>query len=73
MAINIRKRKLGCAHYNPSTSTLHLMEDIEESPPYDIVNLCKRFLSKKNYHHFRHFIFSSLPNIIKYYFIILYY
>ncbi|RHZ76812.1 hypothetical protein Glove_192g14 [Diversispora epigaea] len=41
MAINIRKRKLGCAYYVVVTSTLYLMEDIEESSPYDIVNLLR--------------------------------
>ncbi|CAG8455855.1 185_t:CDS:10, partial [Acaulospora colombiana] len=39
MAVNHRKRRLGCAYYNCFTSTLYLMEDMEESPPYDIVNL----------------------------------
>ncbi|CAG8440083.1 18808_t:CDS:10 [Acaulospora morrowiae] len=39
MAVNHRKRKLGCAYYNVSTSILYLMEDMEASQPNDIVNL----------------------------------
>ncbi|CAG8809332.1 4072_t:CDS:2, partial [Dentiscutata erythropus] len=41
MAVNLRNRKLGCAYYNVATSKLYLMEDVAESPPYDMVNLCE--------------------------------
>ncbi|CAG8445606.1 11405_t:CDS:10, partial [Scutellospora calospora] len=41
MAVNLRNRKLGCAYYNFTTSKLYLMEDVAESPPYDMVNLLR--------------------------------
>ncbi|CAG8583268.1 1562_t:CDS:10 [Funneliformis caledonium] len=41
MAINHKQRKLGCAYYNLETCKLYLMEDMEESPPYDLVNLLR--------------------------------
>jgi hypothetical protein len=40
MAVNHRNRKLGCAYYNLETSKLYLMEDIDETFPYDLLNLC---------------------------------
>ena len=40
MAVNHKNRKLGCAYYNVETSKLYLMEDMDESPPYDLLNLC---------------------------------
>ncbi|CAG8537518.1 14194_t:CDS:10, partial [Ambispora leptoticha] len=34
-------RKLGCAYYNMATSTLYIMEDMEENnTPYDLLDLC---------------------------------
>ncbi|CAJ0825896.1 5141_t:CDS:10 [Entrophospora sp. SA101] len=39
MAISYRYHKLGCAYYNDAASKLYLMEDMDESPPYDLVNL----------------------------------
>ncbi|CAG8464444.1 18015_t:CDS:10 [Gigaspora rosea] len=41
MAVNLRNRKLGCAYYNVVTSKLYLMDDVAESPPYDMVNLLR--------------------------------
>ncbi|CAI2171965.1 328_t:CDS:10 [Funneliformis geosporum] len=41
MAINHKQRKLGCAYYNSETCKLYLMEDMEESPPYDLLNLLR--------------------------------
>nr|CAG8531242.1 9277_t:CDS:10 [Entrophospora candida] len=41
MAISYRYHKLGCAYYNDAASKLYLMEDMDESPPYDLVNLLR--------------------------------
>ncbi|PKC07226.1 hypothetical protein RhiirA5_500820 [Rhizophagus irregularis] len=41
MAVNHRNRKLGCAYYNLETSKLYLMEDIDETFPYDLLNLLR--------------------------------
>ncbi|KAG9293455.1 hypothetical protein G9A89_009179 [Geosiphon pyriformis] len=41
MAVSYRHRKLGCAYYNVTNSTLYLMEDAYEAPPYDILHLLR--------------------------------
>lgn len=43
VAIDYKNGKVGCAFYQTESNKLSVMEDIQETEPFDIIDTCKQY------------------------------